>query len=190
MDASVVDEFDPDQDRPGARPLQSRQRAALFGRVHRPLPRRPARPQPADHRLGQGRAGAAERRRRSRHPLPALPHLGRPALHGPGDRPVRAALPRLLPRRSGPTPTSSPASAGPTRCGPGSRCGAWRPRSARAARSWPRSTLPALVVQSTGDMGVFPSDARASSRALASADKTLETGPRRALLRGRARLSR
>jgi pimeloyl-ACP methyl ester carboxylesterase len=34
--------------------------------------------------------------------------------------------------------------------------------------------LPALVVQSTGDMGVFPSDARALHAALASEDKTLE----------------
>jgi pimeloyl-ACP methyl ester carboxylesterase len=34
--------------------------------------------------------------------------------------------------------------------------------------------LPALVVQSTADMGVFPSDARGVFEALASADKTLE----------------
>ena len=37
--------------------------------------------------------------------------------------------------------------------------------------------LPALVVQSTGDMGVFPSDARALHAALASEDKTLELIP-------------
>jgi pimeloyl-ACP methyl ester carboxylesterase len=37
--------------------------------------------------------------------------------------------------------------------------------------------LPALVVQSTGDMGVFPSDARALHAALASDDKTLELIP-------------
>jgi len=34
--------------------------------------------------------------------------------------------------------------------------------------------LPCLVVQSTGDMGVFPSDARAIFGAIASADKHLE----------------
>jgi esterase/lipase len=37
--------------------------------------------------------------------------------------------------------------------------------------------LPALVVQSTGDMGVFPSDARAIHAAIASKDKTLELIP-------------
>ncbi|MDR3513019.1 MAG: hypothetical protein P4L73_15385 [Caulobacteraceae bacterium] len=37
--------------------------------------------------------------------------------------------------------------------------------------------LPALVVQSTGDMGVFPSDARAIHAAIASEDKTLEMIP-------------
>jgi pimeloyl-ACP methyl ester carboxylesterase len=37
--------------------------------------------------------------------------------------------------------------------------------------------LPALVVQSTADMGVFPSDARGIHAALASADKTLELIP-------------
>jgi pimeloyl-ACP methyl ester carboxylesterase len=37
-----------------------------------------------------------------------------------------------------------------------------------------RIEVPALVVQSTADMGVFPSDARAIHAALASADKTLE----------------
>ena len=38
-------------------------------------------------------------------------------------------------------------------------------------------TLPALVVQSTGDMGVFPSDARAIFEAVASADRKLEMVP-------------
>ena len=37
--------------------------------------------------------------------------------------------------------------------------------------------LPALVVQSTGDMGVFPSDAKSLHAALASQDKTLELIP-------------
>jgi esterase/lipase len=37
--------------------------------------------------------------------------------------------------------------------------------------------LPALVVQSTGDMGVFPSDAQGVFAALASKDKTLEMIP-------------
>ena len=37
--------------------------------------------------------------------------------------------------------------------------------------------LPALVVQSTGDMGVFPSDAQGVYAALASTDKTLEMIP-------------
>lgn len=37
--------------------------------------------------------------------------------------------------------------------------------------------VPALVVQSTGDMGVFPSDARAIHAALAARDKTLELIP-------------
>jgi len=40
-----------------------------------------------------------------------------------------------------------------------------------------RFALPALVVQSTGDMGVFPSDARAIHAALASKDKQLELIP-------------
>jgi pimeloyl-ACP methyl ester carboxylesterase len=38
-------------------------------------------------------------------------------------------------------------------------------------------TLPALVVQSTGDSGVFPSDARAIHAAIASPDKRLELIP-------------
>jgi pimeloyl-ACP methyl ester carboxylesterase len=37
--------------------------------------------------------------------------------------------------------------------------------------------LPALVVQSTGDSGVFPSDARAIHAAIASPDKQLELIP-------------
>jgi esterase/lipase len=37
--------------------------------------------------------------------------------------------------------------------------------------------LPALVVQSTGDMGVFPSDARGIHAAIASSDKTLAMIP-------------
>ncbi|HEY1426291.1 MAG TPA: alpha/beta hydrolase [Caulobacteraceae bacterium] len=37
--------------------------------------------------------------------------------------------------------------------------------------------VPALVVQSTGDMGVFPSDARGIHAALAAKDKTLELVP-------------
>ena len=40
-----------------------------------------------------------------------------------------------------------------------------------------RIDAPALVVQSTGDMGVFPSDARSLHEALASRDKTLELIP-------------
>ena len=36
---------------------------------------------------------------------------------------------------------------------------------------------PALVVQSTGDMGVFPSDARGVHAAIGSTDKTLELIP-------------
>ncbi len=53
MDASVVDEFDPTRTDPRARSVQPGQRAALLTCVHRPLPRRPARPQPAHHRLGK-----------------------------------------------------------------------------------------------------------------------------------------
>ena len=37
-----------------------------------------------------------------------------------------------------------------------------------------RISLPALVIQSDGDSGVFPSDAQAIFDALASADKKLE----------------
>jgi len=37
--------------------------------------------------------------------------------------------------------------------------------------------LPALVVQSTGDMGVFPCDAQAIHAAIASKDKRLEMIP-------------
>jgi pimeloyl-ACP methyl ester carboxylesterase len=40
-----------------------------------------------------------------------------------------------------------------------------------------RFDLPALVVQSTGDMGVFPSDARGVFEAIASKDKSLEMIP-------------
>jgi alpha-beta hydrolase superfamily lysophospholipase len=38
-------------------------------------------------------------------------------------------------------------------------------------------TIPALVIQSMGDTGVFPSDARTIFAALAATDKTLEFLP-------------
>jgi pimeloyl-ACP methyl ester carboxylesterase len=41
----------------------------------------------------------------------------------------------------------------------------------------PKVALPALVVQATADMGVFPSDARAIHELLGSSDKTLELVP-------------
>ena len=44
----------------------------------------------------------------------------------------------------------------------------------RGAPHLNRITQPALVVQSTGDTGVFPSDAKAIYDELASQDKTLE----------------
>ena len=47
----------------------------------------------------------------------------------------------------------------------------------RAEEQLPRVTLPALVIQSTGDTGVFPSDARAIHRLLGSADKELQLIP-------------
>ncbi|HEV2363347.1 MAG TPA: alpha/beta hydrolase [Caulobacteraceae bacterium] len=47
----------------------------------------------------------------------------------------------------------------------------------RGALHLPHVTVPALVIQSTHDAGVFPSDGRAIFEALASADKRLETPP-------------
>ena len=47
----------------------------------------------------------------------------------------------------------------------------------RAAPHLARVTVPALVVQSTGDTGCFPSDARAIEAALGSTDKRLEWLP-------------
>ncbi len=47
----------------------------------------------------------------------------------------------------------------------------------RGAAHLPLITLPSLVVQSTMDVGVFPSDGGAIFRALGSADKALETPP-------------
>ena len=47
----------------------------------------------------------------------------------------------------------------------------------QAAPHLARITVPALVVQSLADRGVFPSDARSISDALAAADKTLEWVP-------------
>jgi esterase/lipase len=44
----------------------------------------------------------------------------------------------------------------------------------RGAEHFRKIGVPALVVQSTADQGVFPSDARAIHDSLASADKTLE----------------
>lgn len=49
--------------------------------------------------------------------------------------------------------------------------------SCRGAEHLARIDLPALVVQSTGDRGVFPSDAHAIHRSLASTDLTLEMVP-------------
>ncbi|MGH6986978.1 MAG: hypothetical protein ACRED9_09115 [Caulobacteraceae bacterium] len=47
----------------------------------------------------------------------------------------------------------------------------------RAELHLPWIGVPSLVVQSTGDVGVFPSDGRAIFAALGSADKTLQTPP-------------
>jgi pimeloyl-ACP methyl ester carboxylesterase len=47
----------------------------------------------------------------------------------------------------------------------------------RGEQQLAKLSLPALVVQSMGDMGVFPSDARRIFAAIASADKTLEFLP-------------
>ena len=47
----------------------------------------------------------------------------------------------------------------------------------RAEPHLARVTVPSLVIQSTGDTGVFPSDAHAMYDALASADKTIEEPP-------------
>lgn len=47
----------------------------------------------------------------------------------------------------------------------------------RAAPHLARFAVPALVIQSTGDRGVFPSDARAIFQALAAGDKTLLSLP-------------
>jgi hypothetical protein len=47
----------------------------------------------------------------------------------------------------------------------------------RGALHLPKVTVPALVVQSLADKGVFPSDASAIHDALGSADKTLELVP-------------
>ena len=44
----------------------------------------------------------------------------------------------------------------------------------RGAEHFRKIGVPALVVQSTADQGVFPSDARAIHDSLGSADKTLE----------------
>ena len=44
----------------------------------------------------------------------------------------------------------------------------------RGAPHLARITVPALVLQSTADVGVFPSDARSIHDALASTDKGLE----------------
>jgi esterase/lipase len=45
------------------------------------------------------------------------------------------------------------------------------------AQHLPRVTVPALVVQSLADRGVYPSDARAIHDALGATDKTLELVP-------------
>jgi pimeloyl-ACP methyl ester carboxylesterase len=47
----------------------------------------------------------------------------------------------------------------------------------QGAEQLAKLAVPALVVQSLGDMGVFPSDARAVFEAIASTDKTLELPP-------------
>ncbi len=47
----------------------------------------------------------------------------------------------------------------------------------RAALHLPRVTLPSLVIQSTGDCGVFPSDGRAILAMLGAPDRTLLTPP-------------
>ena len=80
-----------------ARPLLAGQPepAAVQRGVPRPLPRRPDRPQPSDHGVGQGQAGDAQgrgpraRRVRVRRPR----HDGRSPLARPDGRPQRSARP-------------------------------------------------------------------------------------------------
>ena len=100
MDASVVDEFDPTKTNPALDPFNpdngppysaefiTRYRAAQKARNQH-------------HRLGQGRAGPGQRGRLPGRAVSALPHLGGPAVHGPGDRSLRSPLPRLLSRPTG-----------------------------------------------------------------------------------------
>ena len=101
MDASVVDETDPTLTDPALDPFNPDNGPPYSAEFIARYRAGSARAQPEDHRLGQGRAGQGQRRGRARHPVPALSHLGRPEVHGPGDRSLRAPLPRLLPRPSG-----------------------------------------------------------------------------------------
>ena len=57
---------------------------------------------------------------------------------------------------------------------PGSRCGVSETSQARGELHLGAIALPSLVIQSTGDTGVFPSDARAIFAALGASDKSLE----------------
>ena len=89
------------RDRPVAQHVQQGERPALLGRVHRALSRRAEGAQPAHHRLVQGGTEAPQRGGHSGLSLPAVPRLGRPALHGRAHRSVRPRRAGLLSRRSG-----------------------------------------------------------------------------------------
>ncbi|MEJ0066648.1 MAG: hypothetical protein WDM85_15570 [Caulobacteraceae bacterium] len=163
MDASVGHEFDPTRTDPALDPFNpdngppysaafiARYRAAQRARNQRIT----------DWAKAElARVNAA---RRPRHPVPALPHLGRLALHGRRDRPVGPAVPRLLsrlPRGREQAPGIGAANSARTGC----RCGAWRTSKCQGRRPAGQDRPAGAVVQSTGDMGCFRATRAACSK--------------------------
>ena len=175
LDPSVTDETDPTSVDPALDMFDPGHGPPFGAELPAPLPGRAAGPQPADHRLGAGRARPAGR---ARGPGPAVPVPRSWAdlrIIDAIDRAVGPAVPNWCylgdPMR---------ANYGVFGVGTVSTLRSWlsmwslRTSQCTAAPHLARITLPALVIHATADTGVYSSDARALYDALAAPDKTLE----------------
>jgi hypothetical protein len=174
MDASVIDENDPVATDPELDPFNPDNGPPYSEFVAKY--RAGQRAQPADHGLGQGGTGAAQRRRHSRSHFPDVPLLGRYPLRrsalDPSERKPNWCY-RGDPAVANRTPSIGRANTLKT------WLNMWSLETSPCQGAPPaaKHNTPALVVQGLADTGVFPSDARKIFDFLGSKDKTIELIP-------------